>query len=59
MFARATQTILSVVLFFVVFAAAAPQAVNSCNTGPVQCCNSVERVRPSLSQPSGSHYPYH
>ncbi|KAJ3483225.1 hypothetical protein NLI96_g6453 [Meripilus lineatus] len=45
MFARATQTILSVVLFFVVFVAAAPQAVNSCNTGPVQCCNSLQSTQ--------------
>ena len=30
------------------FAAVASAASGSCNTGPVQCCNSVERVRPSL-----------
>ncbi|KAL0945886.1 hypothetical protein HGRIS_012170 [Hohenbuehelia grisea] len=36
---------LSVVAFFAVLAAAAPQGAPtfaSCNTGPVQCCNSVQ-----------------
>ncbi|KAJ3476692.1 hypothetical protein NLI96_g10990 [Meripilus lineatus] len=66
MFARSAQTILSVLLFFVVFAAASPAPAplpwggtptqtitvtatatptgssGNCNTGPMQCCNSVQ-----------------
>ncbi|KAJ3476688.1 hypothetical protein NLI96_g10989 [Meripilus lineatus] len=46
MFARSTQTILAIVLFFVVFATATPvPQTNSCNTGPVQCCNSLQSTK--------------
>ena len=33
-------------LSFAVFAAADHTGTGSCSTGPVQCCNSMESVRP-------------
>ena len=52
MFARTTQTILSVFLLFVVFAASMPtsnpQTNGDCDTGPVQCCDQLDSVSSSL-----------
>ncbi|KAJ3476689.1 hypothetical protein NLI96_g10988 [Meripilus lineatus] len=43
MFARSAQTILAIVLFFVAFASSTPvPQASSCNTGPLQCCNSTQ-----------------
>ncbi|KAJ3486629.1 hypothetical protein NLI96_g4092 [Meripilus lineatus] len=45
MFARTTQAILSVVAFSAAFSAAGtpgPIPAGSCNTGPVQCCDSLQ-----------------
>ena len=53
MFAR--LTVLSA-LSFAVFAAADHTGTGSCSTGPVQCCNSMESVRPPTCVSDSASY---
>ena len=43
-------------LSFAVFAAADHTGTGSCSTGPVQCCNSMESVRPPTCVSDSASY---